>query len=134
MRERRHLAGLVADDDELAHLGERDEPLVGGVARRHGVEEQDVLGRLEPGQLEVAQPPEVEPAADHRVHVADRPVLLQRPVGLRAEREVADLPVVVGHDADGDPAHRGRERHPGEVPASAAEASSLSWGRSGQCT
>ena len=36
------------------------------------------------------------------------------PVRLRAEGEVADLALVVGHDAHGDPAHLGGERHPGE--------------------
>ena len=127
VRQRGDLAGLVAHDDELAHLGERHEALVLGVAGGDGVQQQHVLGRLEPGELEVAQPPQVEPAADHRVHVAHRPVLLHRPVRLRAEGEVADLALVVGHDADGDPAHLGRERHPRPGwPRANAEASSWS--------
>ena len=72
------LALLVADDDELAHLGERDEAVVGGVVRGDAVVEQHVLGRLEPGHVEVAQPPQVEAASDHRVHAADQPVLDER--------------------------------------------------------
>ena len=67
---------LVADDGELAHLGQRDEPLVGGVVPGDAVVEQHVLGRLEPGDVEVAQPPQVEPAADHRVDAADQVGLL----------------------------------------------------------
>ncbi len=39
----------VADDGELAHLREGDEPLVGGVVLGLAVVEQHVLGRLEPG-------------------------------------------------------------------------------------
>ena len=66
---------LVADDDELAHLRERDEPLVGLVAGGGAEVEQDVLGRLEAGHLEVAQPPQVEPPTDHRVDPAHQPVL-----------------------------------------------------------
>ena len=79
MRQRRHLPVLVADDGELAHLGQRDEALVGLVVARDAVVEQDVLGRLEPGDLEVAQPPQVQPPADHRVHAADEVVLDHRP-------------------------------------------------------
>ena len=39
----------VAYDGELAHLRERDEPLVGRVVERRAVVEQHVLGRLEAG-------------------------------------------------------------------------------------
>ena len=59
VRQADDLAPLVADDGELAHLGERDQPLVGRVLRRHALVEQHVLGRLEPGHVEVAQPPQV---------------------------------------------------------------------------
>ena len=78
VRQAGDLAGLVADDDELAHLGQRDEALVGGVVPGDALVEQDVLGRLEPGHVEVAQPPEVEAAPDHRVHAADEAVLDER--------------------------------------------------------
>ena len=47
------LAGLVAHDDELAHLREGDEALVVGVVLGDALVEQDVLGRLEPGHVEV---------------------------------------------------------------------------------
>ena len=75
VRQRGDLAGLVADDGELADLGQRDEPLVGGVVLGDREVEQHVLGRLEPGERELAQPPQVEPAPDHRVHAADQVVL-----------------------------------------------------------
>ena len=77
---------LVADHDELAHLGQRHEALVGLVAGGGAEVEQHVLGSLEPGDLEVAQPPEVEPPTDHRVHAAHQPVLDHRPVPVRAGR------------------------------------------------
>ena len=67
---------VVADDGELAHLRQRDEPLVGRVVVGRAVVEQHVLGRLEPGDVEVPQPPQVQPAADHRVDAADEVVLV----------------------------------------------------------
>ena len=73
-------AGLVAHDGELAHLGERDEALVGGVVLGDAVVEQHVLGRVEAGDVEVAQPPQVEAAPDHRVHAAHEVVLDERAV------------------------------------------------------
>ena len=66
----------IAYDGELAHLRERDEPLVGGVVERLGVVQQHVLGRLEAGDPEVPQSPEVEPATHHRVDAADEVVLV----------------------------------------------------------
>ena len=62
-----------------------------GCPRRRQWKRQDVLRRLEPGEVEVAQPPQVEPAPDHRVHAADRPVLGHGAPSRRPEREVADL-------------------------------------------
>ena len=69
------VAVLVADDGELADLRQRHQPPVGGVLPRDALVEQDVLGRLDPGDVEVAQPPQVEPAPDHRVHAAGQVVL-----------------------------------------------------------
>ena len=66
---------LVAYDGQLAHLRQRDEPAVGGVLPGDALVEQHVLGRVDAGDVEVAQPPQVEPAADHRVHAADQVVL-----------------------------------------------------------
>ncbi len=116
VRQRGDPAVVVAHDDELAHLGQGDEPLVVRVVVRDGVEEQHVLGGLEAGELEVAQPPQVEPAAHHRVHPAHRGVLGHGAVGLRAVREVADLAVVTRDDADGHPSTgvgEGHRRDPG---------------------
>ena len=76
VRQRGDRPVLVAYDGELAHLRQRDEPLVGGVVDRRAVVEQHVLGRLEAGDAEVPQPPEVEPAPDHRVDAADEVVLV----------------------------------------------------------
>ena len=90
VRERGDVAVVVADDGELADLGQRDQPAVGGVLLRHALVEQDVLGRLDPGDVEVAQPPEVEPATDHRVHAAGEVVLGDAALVGGPEREVAD--------------------------------------------
>ena len=48
LRQRGDAAGLVADRREVAHLGERDEPLVARVLVRDGAEQVDVLGRGQP--------------------------------------------------------------------------------------
>ena len=64
-------AGLVADRREVAHLGERDQPLVARVLVRHRAEQVDVLGRGQPLEVELAQPPHVHPLGHHRVHAAD---------------------------------------------------------------
>ncbi len=102
------LAGLVAHDDDLAHLGEGDETVVVGVVLGDALVEQDVLGRLEPRHVEGREAPEVEAAPDHGVHAADEPVLDERAVD-RAEGEVADRAPAAGADGDGDPAYVLRE-------------------------
>ena len=66
-----------------------------GLSLRLAVVEQHVLGRLEPGDGEVAQPPQVEASADHRVDAADQVVLHHDGADavtarLRAEGEVVD--------------------------------------------
>ncbi len=81
-----------------------DEPLVAGVARRDAVVEQHVLGRVEAGDLEVPQPPQVEPPRDHRVHAPDEGVL----------HDAAGRVVVLG------PERRvGRHGRPGRPPPTA---------------
>ena len=89
VRQRGDGAVGVADDRELAHLRRGDEPLVAGVARRDAVVQQDVVRCVEAGDLEVPQPPQVEPAGHHRVHAAHQGVLHDaagRVVVLRAVR------------------------------------------------
>ena len=51
VRQRHHPAGGVADHRQLADLGQRHQPLVGLVVRRHAQVQQHVLGRVQPGQL-----------------------------------------------------------------------------------
>ena len=80
---------VVAHDGELAHLGHRDQPLVGLVVLGDAVVEQHVLGRVDARDVEVAQPPQVEPPTDHRVQPAHQVVLVQGAVA-RAQREVRD--------------------------------------------
>ena len=96
---------VVADDGELAHLGQGDEPPVGGVLPRDALVEEHVLGRLDAGHVEVAQPPQVEATTDHRVHAADQVVLDDAAVGGRTEGEVVDRPAGAGAHGHGDPAY-----------------------------
>ena len=79
-------AGLVADRREVAHLGERDQPLVARVRVRDGAEQVDVLRRGQPLEVELAQPPHVHPLGHHRVHAADGRVLGERRRRRRARR------------------------------------------------
>ncbi len=79
------------------------------VVAGHAVVEQHVLRRLEPGDPEVAQPPQVQPAArpsgGRRGRGRPR---RSRPAG--PEREVGDLPVAARADRHRDAAHPGGER------------------------
>ena len=83
-----HPSLVVADDGELADLGQGDEPLVGGVSWRDAPVEQHVLRRIEARDVELAQPTKGEPAADHRVHATDQDVLDQvvPPSWVRSDR------------------------------------------------
>ena len=67
---------LVAHRREVAHLGERDQALVLRVLARLGAEQVDVLGRRHPLERELAQPPDVHPLGEHRVHAAQVGALL----------------------------------------------------------
>ena len=102
--ERGDPAGLVADDAELPDLGQRDEPLVGGVLRRDGEVEEHVLRRVQPGQGELPQPPQVEPAPDHRVDATDQVVFDDAAVLGRPEGEVGGGAALARPDGDRDPA------------------------------
>ena len=75
---------------EVAHLGDRDEPLVALVLARDGAEQVDVGRRGQPLEREVRQPPEVEPLRHHRVQAAVVDVLGERAAAGRA-REAGQL-------------------------------------------
>ena len=95
-------------------------PLVGRVVDRRAVVEQHVLGRLEAGDVEVPQPPEVEPAPDHRVDAADEVVLVhdRRPAvpADGAEREVVHRLLATAGQRDRDASY---VRANGKAPTSA---------------
>lgn len=59
VREADDAALAVADDGEFAHLCEGDEAAVRGVVAGDAVEQEDVAWRVQAGEIEVAQPPEV---------------------------------------------------------------------------
>ncbi len=103
VRQAEQPALLVADGGELVDLGHRDQPAIGRIGLRHAFEEQDAAGRRQPGGVEFHQPPEVEPAEDHRVDAAD-PLVLGQAVRPGTEGEVVDI-AVRRTGRDHDPAH-----------------------------
>ncbi len=120
VRQLDHAARGVADRGQVAHLGEREQALVLRVLARDGAEEVDVLHRRQPLDLEVAQPPEVEPLAHHGVQAAVD-ALLGVSVRLGAEGEVEHVAdpgsAPLGRDYDDDAAQRPREANPVEDAA-----------------
>ena len=80
---------------QVAHLGEREQPLVLGVGTRGAAEHVDVLGRGEPLELEFAEAPQLQPVAHHRVQPAHdlgpRPGLPSSP-GRNVNRSIAAIP------------------------------------------
>ncbi len=66
---------LVAHHSHLTHLRHGDEAAVGRVLLRRGFDEQHVLGRLQPLQVELREPPQMQQSCDHRVVPADDCVL-----------------------------------------------------------
>ena len=90
VRKGRDSSVLVADHGELAHLCQCHQPPVRRVLPRDALVEQDVLGRLDPGHVEVAETPQVQAPPDHRVDAAGEVVLGHagrlRPVGRRSSR------------------------------------------------
>ena len=93
-------AVLVADRREVAHLGHGDEALVGRVRREPTQSNRYTSpARRQAGDLEVRQPPHLQPPGDHRVQPAELDVLLEaarrpdaapRP-GRHPERSLADV-------------------------------------------
>ncbi len=102
---------VVAHDGEFAYLCQCDEPLVGLVVLRDAVIQQDVLGAFQPRDVEVAQPPQVQAAADHRVQAAHQ-IVLDQPAGARTEGEVGDRTPGAAH-ADSDAPRVRHERQRG---------------------
>ena len=119
----------VAGGLEPVDLGQGDEPLVVGVVFRRAVVEQHVVahraGRVsggqagDPGDVEVLQPPQVQPPPDERVDAADEGVLgeLADAGGhAAAEGEVLDVRAALAgnRDAHRDPAYPCRDAAAGE--------------------
>jgi hypothetical protein len=67
--------GVVAQDGQVAHVAGDDQPAVLGDVAAARVEQVDVGGRGQAGELEVAQAPEAEPFGDHGVQAAQGAVL-----------------------------------------------------------
>ena len=109
-------AVLVAYDGHLAHLRQGHQPPVGRVLPGDALVEQHVLGRLHAGDVEVAQPPQVEATPDHRVHAAGQVVLdhASPSVSIGAEHVVADRPVAAGADGHADASYVVGQRKRGQ--------------------
>ena len=68
----------LAQRGEVADLRHRDQPLVGRVGLRDALEQVDLLVRgRQPGEVELAQPLQLQALGDPRVQAADQPVLGQ---------------------------------------------------------
>ena len=81
---------LVADRGEIAHLGEREQPLVLGVGARHAVEQVDVLGRGQALEGEVLPGATARSrCAHHRMQPA-HDLVLDEALGPMAEGERVD--------------------------------------------
>ena len=98
------VAVVVAYDGQLTHLGECHQPPVGRVRTPDALVEEHVLGGVDAGDVELAQPPQVESPADHRVHPADQRVLGDA-VFRGPEREVLHRSVATPADRDRHPAY-----------------------------
>ena len=82
--QRHQPAVRLAQRRQVADLAHRDQPLVGLVALRHGLEQVDLLvRRRQPGEVELAQPVQLQPLGDLRVQAADQPVLGEPPAPTR---------------------------------------------------
>ncbi len=103
-------AVVVADHSELTHLREGHQPPVRGVLAGDALVQQDVLRRLDPRDVEVAQAPEVQAPADHRMDAAREVVLGHLAVVAGPEGEVAHRLAAAGADRDRDAAYVVGER------------------------
>ena len=68
----------LAHGREVAHLGDGEEALVGGVGAAGAAQEVDVLGRGQTLEVELGQPPQAQPLGHLRVQPAQRLVLDER--------------------------------------------------------
>ena len=81
----------VVQRRQVAHLGQREQPLVLRVLARDAVEQIDVLGRRAAGPARTPQPGELQAVRHHRVQAAQHLVLDQAAaVGPEGERCQAD--------------------------------------------
>ena len=112
LRQLRQPAGLVAHRREVAHLGHREQALVARVLAGDAVEEVDLLGRRQAVEMEVPQPPELQPQGHHGVNAAIDLLLAERPAGLAPEGEV--LHAVRPGDGDRHAAQVRRRRGAGQ--------------------
>ena len=70
----------LAQRRQVADLAHRDQPLVGRVALGDRLEQVDLLvGGRQPGEVELAQPLQLQALGDLRVQAADQPVLGEAP-------------------------------------------------------
>ena len=106
-----HAPALVSQRRQVAHLGDREQPLVAGVLARHAVEQVHVLGRGQALEGEVGKAPEPEALAHHRVQAA-QDLVLDRAVAAKPEGEQVNgrhPPAAPGdRDAHHDPLDLGR--------------------------
>ena len=122
-------AVVLAQLGQVAHLRERDQPVVGRVLPGDALEQVDLLvGGRQAGQVELAQPLQLHPLRDVRVQAADQP-LLGHPGGRRAEREVVvHHRAAAARDGGGEPADLARQRVRAMTSCSAAAIASESSG------
>ena len=73
------LAGLIERGRDVADLGDGEQPLVPAVGAGHAAEEVDVFDRVEPFDVELGEPAEIEPLREHRMHVAMTAILDRAP-------------------------------------------------------
>ena len=109
LRQLHEPAGLVAHRCEVAHLGHGEQPLVARVLAGDAVEEVDLFRRRQAVEMEVPQPPELQPQGHHGVDAAVDLLLLERAAGLAPEGEV----LRAGRPGDGD-RHAAQSRRRGE--------------------
>ena len=115
VRQRGDGAVLVTYDGHLTHLREGHQPPVRRVLPGDAVVEKHVPRRVDTGDVEVAQSPQVETPPDHRVHAAGQVVLDHGParlgaVRIGAEDEVADRPVAAGADGEAEASYAVSQR------------------------
>ena len=67
MRQFDDTAGFVAHRRYVAHLGACDQALIFGVIPGDGVEQVNIFRRRQPLNIEVAEPPQVQPLGHHRM-------------------------------------------------------------------